>query len=148
MKRTIALAAMLLAATGCMAADKPGVRVDDAWARATPAVAPVAGGFLTVVNAGDKPDVLIAVESDIAQRVEIHEMRMQDGIMRMRRLDAGVPVPAHGKAVLAPGGYHLMFIQPKRALVEGEGFEATLVFQHAGRLKTQFTVRGMGAGAH
>lgn len=147
MKRTIAWAALLLASAGGIAAGKPGVRVEDAWARATPAVAPVAGGFLTAINDGDTPDVLLGVESDIAQRVEIHEMRMQDGIMRMRRLDA-VPVPAHGKAVLAPGGYHLMFIQPKRALAEGERFEATLVFRRAGKVKTQFAVRALGAGAH
>jgi copper(I)-binding protein len=148
MKRTIALAAALLAAAGCIAAGKPGVRVEDAWARATPAVAPVAGGYLTAVNDGDAPDVLLGVESGIAQRVEIHEMRMQGGMMRMRRVEDGVPVPAHGKAVLAPGGYHLMFIQPRRALVEGERFEATLVFRNAGRVKTQFAVRAMGAGAH
>ena len=85
--------------------------MEDAWSRATPPVAPVAGGF-TVVNAGDKPDVLLGAESDLSQRVELHEMRMDGGMMRMRELTDGLPVPARGKVVLAPGGYHLMFIRP------------------------------------
>ena len=101
-----------------------------------------------MVNEGDKPDVLLGAESDLSQRVELHEMRMDDGMMRMRELTDGLPVPARGKVVLAPGGYHLMFIKPKRALVEGERFTATLRFRDAGKVTTTFTVRGMGAGAH
>ena len=141
-------AALLLAVAGAIAAPKATLRVEDAWSRATPPVAPVAGGFLTVVNAGDKPDVLLGAESDLSQRVELHEMRMDGGMMRMRELTDGLPVPARGKVVLAPGGYHLMFIKPKRVLVEGERFTATLRFRDAGKVTTTFTVRGMGAGAH
>ena len=73
---------------------------------------------------------------------------MDGGMMRMRELTDGLPVPARGKVVLAPGGYHLMFIKPKRALVEGERFTATLRFRDAGKVSVTFTVRGMGAGAH
>ena len=141
-------AALLLAVAGAIAAPKATLRVQDAWSRATPPVAPVAGGFLTVVNAGDRPDVLLGAESDLSQRVELHEMRMDGGMMRMRELTDGLPVPARGKVVLAPGGYHLMFIKPKRALVEGERFTATLRFRDAGKVTTTFTVRGMGVGAH
>ena len=95
-------AALLLAVAGAIAAPKATLRVEDAWSRATPPVAPVAGGFLTVVNAGDKPDVLLGAESDLSQRVELHEMRMDGGMMRMRELTDGLPVPARGKVVLAP----------------------------------------------
>jgi copper(I)-binding protein len=148
MERLLAFAATMLLAAVCSAAGNPGVHVEDAWARATPAVAPVAGGFLTVANDGDQADTLVRVESDIAQRVDIHEMSTDGGMMRMRQLVDGLPVRAHGKVVLAPGGYHLMFIKPSRALAEGEGFEATLVFARAGRVKARFAVRAMGAGAH
>lgn len=141
-------AGLLVAVAAAVAAPKGGLRVEDAWSRATPPVAPVAGGFLTVVNATDKPDVLLGADSDIAQRVEIHEMRMDGGMMRMRELADGLPIPARGKVVLAPGGYHLMFIKPKRPLVEGERFQATLRFRDAGKVSTTFVVRGMGAGAH
>ena len=101
---------------------------------------------ITVVNDGDVDDRLLRVESDIAQRVELHQMRNDGGVMRMRALPDGVVVPAHGKLELKPGGYHLMLIKPRRALVEGGHFEATLVFQRAGRVPARFEVRAMGAG--
>ncbi|TLX23082.1 copper chaperone PCu(A)C [Thermomonas fusca] len=139
--------ALCLLAGGAMAG-KADVRVLEAWTRAVPAVAPVAGGFLTVVNKGDADDRLLRVESDIAQRVELHQMRNDGGVMRMRALPEGVVVPAHGKLVLKPGGYHLMLIKPRRALVAGGHFEATLVFQRAGRVPVRFEVRAMGAGGN
>ena len=149
MKKTILLAvSMLLLSAAGVTANRDGVRAVDAWSRATPAVAPVAGGFLTLVNDGDKDDRLLRIESAVAERVELHEMRHEDGVMRMRELSDGLVVPAHGKVELRPGGYHLMFIKPKRAFVEGERFDATLVFQRAGRIKVMFEVRAMGAGAH
>ena len=147
MKRILMVAA-LCAATGAWAAGKPGIHVTEAWSRATPAVAPVAGGFMTLANEGDREERLLRVESGIAQKVEIHEMRHEDGVMRMRQLADGLAVPAGGKVVLKPGGYHLMFIKPVRALAEGERFEATLLFQRAGKVKVMFDVRAMGAGGH
>lgn len=139
------IVALCLLATGAMAGNAH-VQVRDAWTRAVPAVAPVAGGFLTVVNDGDVDDRLLRVESDIAQRVELHQMRNDSGVMRMRALPEGVVVPAHGRLELKPGGYHLMLIKPRRALVEGGHFDATLVFQRAGRVPARFEVRAMGAG--
>ena len=141
------MVALCLLATGAMAGNaQVQVQVRDAWTRAVPAVAPVAGGFVTVVNDGDVDDRLLRVESDIAQRIEIHQMRNDGGVMRMRALPEGVVVPAHGKLELKPGGYHLMLIKPRRALVEDGHFEATLVFQRAGRVPARFEVRAMGAG--
>lgn len=140
------LLALLLAASAGVVAKDGGVRVENAWTRAVPAVAPVAGGFLTVVNDGGSADRLLRIETDAAQRVEIHQMRNDGGVMRMRALPDGVAVPAHGRVEFKPGGYHLMLIQPKRALAEGGRFDATLVFQRAGRVKATFEVRGMGAG--
>ena len=115
---------LLLAAVGSVMASSGGLRVEQAWARATPAVAPVAGGFLIIANDGGKDDRLLRVESDIAQRVEIHQMRNDAGVMRMRQVTEGLPIAAHGRLVMAPGGYHLMLIQPKRALLEGEKKDA------------------------
>lgn len=133
------VSALALAAT-------PGVRVVQAWARATPPAAPVAGAYLTVVNDGDRADRLLRVESAVAERVEIHSMRTVGGMMRMREVTEGLVVPAHGRLEIAPGGDHLMLIGPKQPLREGGQFNAVLVFQHAGRIPVRFTVRGMGAG--
>lgn len=124
-----------------------GIRVESAWARATPAVAPVAAGYLVVVNDGAAPDRLLRIDSAIAQRVEMHQTTREDGVLRMRRIEGGAVIPAHGRLEFAPGGNHLMLIGPVRPLVAGETFEATLVFAHAGSRKVRFEVRGMDGDA-
>ena len=124
------------------------LRVSDVWAKATPPQARVAGGYLSVQNRGDAADKLLRVESAVAASVEIHEMSDVGGVARMREVTNGVELPAGSTTTLKPGGYHLMFIKPKRALVEGERFTATLRFRDAGKVSVTFTVRGMGAGAH
>lgn len=121
------------------------VTVAGPWLRATPPGAPVAGGFLTLHNGTAADDRLLAVESAAAQRVEIHEMREQGGVARMRELIDGLPLPAGATAELKPGGYHLMFIQPTRALPAGGQVDATLVFERAGRMPVVFEVRPLGA---
>lgn len=113
------------------------------WSRETPAAAPVAAGYLAIRNTGRSDDRLLAVESVAAQRVEIHEMRMDGGMMRMRQLTEGLPVPAGQTVALAPGGTHLMFIAPVHHARAGETLQAVLVFRDAGRLPIAFQVRGM-----
>lgn len=146
--RAAGAAALLGVAFVAAAANKDRLRVEDAWSRATAPGAPVAGGFLTIVNPGPRADVLLGASSPIAETVELHEMKQEGGMMRMRELRDGLPVPAGGKVVLAPGGYHLMFIKPRQPLKEGDRFEATLRFRDAGAIKTTFQVRALGAGAH
>lgn len=149
MKRWIPMMlALLLPLAASAAAGASGVRVLEAWARATPPVAPVAGSYLTVVNDGAQADRLLRVESDIAKRIEIHEMRNDNGVMRMRRIDAGLPLPAHGRLTLGPGGYHLMLFSPTRPLQAGGHFDAILVFEHAGKLPVTFEVRALGTAGH
>jgi copper(I)-binding protein len=149
----ILMTGLLLAAgmlTACAQQDHQRIgplKVSVAWARAVPAAAPVAGGFLTVQNTGAADDRLLAVETGAAQRVEIHEMRHEGEVMRMRQLADGLALPAGRTVVLQPGGYHLMFIQPARPFVADGQVPATLVFEKAGRLPVVFEVRPMGASA-
>ncbi len=149
--KTMMFAAMLaLALAGCARQDHQRVgelEVSVAWARATPPAAPVAGGFVTLRNRGGDDDRLLAVESAAAQRVEIHEMRHEDEVARMRRMDAGLPLPAGQTVVLEPGSYHLMFIGPGSAFEEGGKVAAVLVFEKAGRVPVEFEVRPLDAGA-
>ena len=140
------VAGLLLAiAVGAGATSKHGVRVEQAWARATPPAAPVGGAYLVVANDGDTDDRLLGLQSDVAERVEIHEMRMDGGVMRMRQVADGLPVPAHGRLVLAPGGQHLMLIGLKRPLAEGDTFRLTLRFARAGQVRANVVVRAPGA---
>ena len=121
------------------------LHIDSPWARATPPGAKVAGGFLVVRNVGAKDDRLVFAYSDAADKVEIHAVREQDGLLRMRHLSDGLPVPAGAAVTLAPGSDHLMFIAPRRPFAEGEMVTATLRFERAGEVVVPFPVRDAGA---
>jgi copper(I)-binding protein len=121
------------------------IEVRHPWSRATPATAPSAGGFLTVVNKGDGPDRLVAVQSPAADQVQIHDMKMDGNVMRMRELDNGLAVPAGQTVELKPGGYHVMFIGLKAPFAKGQKVPATLVFEKAGKVDVEFMVDALGA---
>jgi periplasmic copper chaperone A len=146
--RTFALGALLSVAAGAALAHEYKVgplEIGHPWSRATPAGAPVAGGFLTVTNGGTAADRLVSVASDAADKVEIHEMAVVDGVMKMRPLDKGLEVPAGGKLELKPGSYHVMFIGLKKPFVKGDMVKGTLAFEKAGKVDVDFKVEEMGA---
>lgn len=118
-----------------------GPVVEDAWIRLPPAAAPVVGGYLTLRNPGAQDDRLLAVRSPAAERVEIHEMRMDGDMMQMRELSDGLQLPAGQTVSLEPGGTHLMFMQPRTGLSVGDEVEAVLVFEAAGEQAVRFQVR-------
>ncbi|MGV6875415.1 copper chaperone PCu(A)C [Pseudochelatococcus sp. B33] len=122
-----------------------GLTIEAPWSRATATGARVAGGYLVLINKGDKDDVLLSGSTDISEKFEVHEMAVTDGVMRMRKLDDGLPVKAGESVELKPGGYHAMFIGLKRPLREGETFTADLVFKEAGTVPVTFAVRSLGA---
>ena len=102
--------------------------------------AKVAGGFLTIANDGKDADKLISVTTEGVKRVEIHEMSMQNDVMKMRQLDDGLDIPAGETVELKSGGYHLMFIQPQKPYREGDTVPVTLEFQKAGKVTVNFPV--------
>lgn len=123
------------------------IEIERPWSRATPGGASVAAGYLTLKNTGDAPDRLVSATSDIAGRTEIHDVTMANGVMQMRPLTDGVPIPAGGEIALEPGSSHLMFIDLKHPLREGESFAGTLNFEHAGSVVVTFKVEKAGAAA-
>lgn len=147
--RTLALACGLALLSGSAFAQgyKVGpLDVDHPWARATPKSAPVGGGFLTVTNTGATADRLVSVTAAVSDKVELHEMSMEGGIMKMRALDGGIAVPAGGKVELKPGGYHVMFIGLKGPFEAGKSFKGTLTFEKAGPVEVEFQVEAMMPG--
>ena len=125
--------ALSLSAASAHAETKVGnLMLNDPFTRATLPNAPVAGGFVTIMNMGDTDDTLIAATTDIAGTTEIHTMEMDGDIMRMSELEDGLPIPAGETVVLQPGGFHLMFMQLNTALVEGDTISVTLTFEDAG----------------
>ncbi|HWV23894.1 MAG TPA: copper chaperone PCu(A)C, partial [Thermomicrobiales bacterium] len=88
--------------------------------------------YLTITNTGDEPDRLIAVETDVAEAVEVHEVTMTNNVMEMSPLHDGLEIPAGETVSLEPGGYHIMLIGITKSLIAGEHYEMTLTFEHAG----------------
>ena len=129
------------------AATAQGITIGTPWARATPAGAKVAGGFMVITNKGGTPDRLIGGTSPIASEVEVHEMAVVDGIMKMRPLDKGLAIEPGKSVELKPGSYHVMFMGLNRQLKEGEKVDGVLEFEKAGKVPVVFEVRGIGAGA-
>jgi hypothetical protein len=123
---------------------KGPLKIDHPWSRATPHGAQVAGGYLMIENRGAEADRLVRITSEISGRVEIHEMSVQGGIMKMRPLALGLEIKPGATAKLEPGGFHVMFMNLKRPLKQGEKFKSTLVFEKAGTVEIEFNVEAMG----
>ncbi len=149
--RMLACAAALLVLSGASSQAqeiKAGdLVITQAWSRATPGGAKIAGGYLTIENKGTAPDRLITVSGDIAGKVEIHEMAMNNGVMTMRPLDKGLAIEPGKTVKLAPGGYHLMLMDLKNPLKQGEKVPLELQFEKAGKVALSLDVQGVGAQA-
>ena len=136
----ILLCMLLLAAAPAWAQ----VKVENAWARATPPGAKIAAGYLTIRNDSGTPDRLISAASPAAAKVEPHVTVEEGGISKMRPVK-GYDIPAHGAFELKPAGAHLMLMNLKAPLKEGEKVPLVLKFAHAGEVKIELQVRALGA---
>ncbi len=143
MMRALAVAgAMMLASPAFAQAVKLGdLTISATWVRPTPPGAPTAAGYLTVTNNGSATDHLIGATTPDAASVEVHEMSMTNGVMKMRPVAGGIAI-APGKTVtLGPGGYHLMIMGPKQQFKPGETVPVTLEFAKAGKVSVMFPVK-------
>lgn len=119
--------------------------VSGAWARATAPQAVSGGVFLTIRNTGATDDRLVTAASPAAARAELHTHVMDNGIMRMRPVEGGIPVPAGQTVELKPGGLHVMLIGLTGPLVEGARVPLTLGFEQAGAVPVEAEVLAAGA---
>jgi periplasmic copper chaperone A len=126
------------------------IRIEAPWIRATPTGAQVAGGYMKIQNTGKEPDRLVGGTTGIAGKFEVHEMKMSGNVMKMRELDKGLELPPGQSVELKPGSYHLMLMDLKQPAKAGDRIKGTLVFEKAGKVEIEYTVRGMagGAGGH
>ncbi|HEY3179017.1 MAG TPA: copper chaperone PCu(A)C [Casimicrobiaceae bacterium] len=132
----LAIAGLLLCAGSALADDYTlkNLRINHPYARATPAGARVGGVYFTIDNAGNESDRLLRVETPVAGAAEIHSMTMDGNLMRMRQI-AALDIPAHSKATLSPGGYHVMLVDLKLPLAAGEMIPLKLTFEKAGTIE-------------
>jgi copper(I)-binding protein len=142
----LALLATPFTAPACAQEVKAGdLVITQAWSRATPGGAKVGGGYLTIENKGSAPDRLIGGSADVADKVQVHEMAMNNGVMTMRPLDKGLVIEPGKTVKLAPGGYHLMLLDLKSPLKQGDKLPVTLEFERAGKVSLSLDVQGIGA---
>ena len=143
----IAFMVLLLAAPVCAAEIRAGdLVITQAWGRATPGGAKVGGGYLTIENKGATPDRLIGGSTEVAAKVQVHEMSMSNnGVMTMRPLDQGLVIEPGKTVKLSPGGMHLMLLELKGPLKQGDKLPVTLEFEKAGKVSIVLDIEGIGA---
>jgi copper(I)-binding protein len=121
------------------------LEISHPWARATPKGASVGGGYVTVRNSGTTPDRLVGGTLTGAGRVEIHEMSMDGGVMKMREVKGGLQIAPGETVSLQPGAFHLMFMGLTSPLEKGRPVKGTLVFENAGGVEVTYDVEPIGA---
>ena len=129
-KRMNKQAAVLISGLLMAASALAQVTVRDPWIRATVPAAKSTGAFMQLQSVQDAR--LVEVRSSVAGTVEIHQMQMDGQMMKMHAVD-GVDLPAGKPVQLASGGYHVMLMDLKRQLKDGEQVPVTLVIQRKGK---------------
>jgi copper(I)-binding protein len=146
--RSLALLLMVLARPAGAAEFHVGsLDISAPYSRATPQGASIAAGYLIIKNTGQTADRLIGGSSDAAAKLEVHEMSMDNGVMRMRPVQGGLEIKPGETVELKPQGLHIMFVGLKKPLKQGDHVKATLVFEKAGKVDVDFDVTGMGGPA-
>jgi hypothetical protein len=147
----ILVVALLLIAIGAATAHEfssKDITVAHPWARATPGGVTVGGAYFEIKAAAGKGDRLVGARSAAAGSVEIHTHAIEQGIAKMRRID-GLAIKGGESVVLKPGGYHMMLVDLKKPLKEGDLLKFTLTFEKAGDIEVEATVEPIGAkGPH
>ena len=137
----VALAMIVLSTVNLTAADSDRFTFSDVQLRASTAGMPRSAAYLKIINNGISDDRLIAAKAAIAQRVEIHSMEMDNGVMRMRAINSGLFIAAGESVTLAPGGLHIMLMGLTTDLAPDTKHEIILVFEKAGDVKLTGTVK-------
>lgn len=137
----LGLASLWAQAQAVKAAD---ITISHPYARATAPGQPTGGGFLKLDNGGKTADRLLSASAEVSKSVELHSMKMEGDVMRMRQVE-GIDIAAGQTVELKPGGLHIMFIGLKAPLKQGESFPMKLTFEKAGEVTVNVKVEG-GAG--
>ena len=152
MKKMIALSfcAALIGVIAGASAQAEEVKAGDlvisqAWSRATPNGAKIGTGYFTIENKGTTADKLVGVSGEVSDKIEVHEMSMNNGVMKMRPVDGGLTIDPGKTVKLAPNGYHLMIMDLKSPLKQGGKVPVTLEFEKAGKVAVTLDVQGIGA---
>ncbi|MCW2237385.1 copper chaperone PCu(A)C [Azospirillum canadense] len=145
--RSATLAASFALALGFAAAPAladGGLSVTGPWARATAPSARNGGAFMVVTNGGTEPDRIVSAQTPVAEKAELHTHQMDNGVMKMRPVDAITVAPGE-PVTLRPGGLHVMLLGLKQPLTQGSHFPVTLTFAKAPPVTVEVPVLGAAA---
>ena len=144
--RSLIILLLTLSAAPALAKDyKLGaIEIREPWTRATPPTAQAGGGFLVITNTGTSPDRLVSARSGASDKVEIHDMKMDGNVMRMREVEGGLVIPPGATVELKPGSFHIMFMGLKAPFAKDQAIPLTLVFEKAGSVDIDLPVQAMG----
>jgi len=131
---------VVLGTTGSLAAQKASVIARDAWAREPAPSRDVTALFVVLENRGATPRAVVAGESDAANKVELHEMKMEGSMMRMSPVKQ-IEVPAGGRTELKPGGLHIMIFGLRKRPAVGDVVTVTLTLDDGTKVPVTATVR-------
>jgi copper(I)-binding protein len=123
------------------------LQISQTWARATPQGADSGAAYMTVTNTGAKAEKLSCVSSPASAKCQIHEMSMDNGVMKMREVEGGLNVKPGETITFKPGGYHLMLVDLKAPLQQGKSVDATLKVDNGGTAEVEFPIAAIGAPA-
>ncbi len=120
---------------------KNDLMIDDAWIRLGPSIVKVYAGYFTIINKSPNESFqLLGVESDLFEKVEMHNTSIIDGMMRMEHL-RHVDIPPNAKVEFSTSGKHLMMINKKKPIQEGDVIPVTLLFSHNQSVDISMPVR-------
>lgn len=139
MKKLLLLSAMLLSTS--LWAD---ILIENPRSRVSAPTVKVGGAFMDITNNGDTDDVLISASTERSGKTELHNTVIdENGVMKMREMENGIPIPAGKTVVLKPGSLHVMFMDLHEPFQLGQTYPLTLKFKNAGEKTVTVTVKDM-----
>ncbi|MCK5662544.1 MAG: copper chaperone PCu(A)C [Thiotrichaceae bacterium] len=127
MKKILFLAFLLVSSSAF--AENDNVQFIDGWIKQLPPVVPMRAGYMQIKNDSEQPMEIISLKSDAFETVEMHETKMEDGMMKMIELET-IPLSAQSIVELKPGGKHLMLIAPIEPLQIGDIVKVIATFSN------------------
>ena len=138
----IAISLIVISLSACQSAPEgPQIEVSGVWGRPSPMATGNGATYMVIKNTGSEADRLINATSNISDVVELHDMTMDDGVMKMFHVEEGYVIPAGGSVELKPGGKHVMFIGLHDKLEVGQVVTVELEFEKSGKMTVEAEIR-------
>ena len=117
-----------------------GLLISDFWIKAPIGNHKMTSGYLTIENTNIIDERLVSLTSEISKKTQIHDMVVQNDIMKMKNLEGGVLIKAYSKVSFRPGSYHIMFMKLKKPIIAMNKYQVTLRFKNTGSVIIEMPV--------